>query len=124
MVVDTGIFIEHLRAKDKTATSLYRISGGEDLYISSITLYELFMGATTPEKMADIQHLTTDLTILPFDETVAKTAAEIYHELKKRNQLIEFRDIFIAATALSNNFPIATLNKKHFKRVDKLKILR
>ena len=43
------------------------------------------MGATTPEKMADIQHLTTDLTILPFDETVAKIAAEIYHELKKRN---------------------------------------
>ena len=81
------------------------------------------MGATTPEKIDDIQHLTSDLTILHFDETVTKTAAEIYHELKKRNQLIEFRDIFIAATALTNNLPIAMLNKKYFKRADKLKIL-
>ncbi|SFE81423.1 hypothetical protein SAMN05444380_11946 [Thermophagus xiamenensis] len=37
MVVDTGIFIEFLRAKDKTKTQLYQIAD-EDISLSAITL--------------------------------------------------------------------------------------
>lgn len=48
----------------------------------------------------------------------------MYHVLRTRNQMIEFRDIFIAATCLVHDLPIVTLNKKHFKRIDDLKILR
>lgn len=46
MVADTGIFIEHLRAKDKLSTTLYKISENQDRYISAVTMYELYMGAT------------------------------------------------------------------------------
>jgi tRNA(fMet)-specific endonuclease VapC len=45
MVVDTSIFIEFLRAKDKTKTALYLIPDDAQIYISSVTLYELLMGA-------------------------------------------------------------------------------
>ena len=124
MVIDTGIFIEHLRAKDKTRTTLYQLAENEVLCISAVSVYELYMGATTLDKVKDVGQLITGLTILPFDETVAITAAEIFLKLKRNNQLIEFRDIFIAATCIANELPIATLNKKHFKRVDNLKILR
>lgn len=41
MVADTGIFIEHLRAKDKLATTLYKIWENTDIYISAVTVYEL-----------------------------------------------------------------------------------
>ena len=51
MVADTGIFIEHLRAKDKLSTPLYKIADGSEIYISAVTLYELHMGATIPEKL-------------------------------------------------------------------------
>lgn len=37
--------------------------------------------------------------------------------------MIEFRDIFIAATCIVNGLPIVTLNKKHFKRIAGLKII-
>jgi len=124
MVVDTGIFIEHLRAKDKTSTTLAKISDEPQLFISAVSLYELYMGATTSEKTQDIRLITEDLTVLPFTEEIAIKAAQIYHRLKQRNEIIEFRDIFIAATCLVNGLPIATLNKKHFKRVDDLKISR
>lgn len=124
MVIDTGIFIEHLRARDKQATSLYKISDNSDLFISSVSLYELYMGATTKEKEKDVQSITEDLSVLPFTDTVAQKAAQIYHQLRLNNQMIEFRDIFIAATCIVNELPIVTLNKKHFKRVDGLKILR
>jgi len=124
MVADTGIFIEHLRAKDKLSTTLYKIADGSDIYISAVTLYELHMGATTPEKLKDVVTITESFTTLPFADHVAEKAAEIYHILRKRNQMIEFRDIFIAATRLVHGLPIVTLNKKHFKRIDDLKILR
>lgn len=124
MVIDTGIFIDHLRSKQKTETTLYKLSDNDNLFISAVSLYELHMGATSSDKLQDIQTLTEDLTILPFDDQVAVKAAGIYQDLKHKNQLIEFRDIFIAAICMVNKLPIVTFNKKHFKRIDGLKILR
>lgn len=124
MVIDTCIFIEHLRAKDKLSTTLYKLSDESQLFISAVTLYELYMGAITKEKQEDVKMITEDLVVLPFTDTVSVRAAQIYHLLRATNQMIEFRDIFIAATCLINGLPIATLNKKHFKRIDGLKIIR
>ncbi len=47
IIVDTSIFIEYLRKKDKTKTLLYRIIDSYRLNVSSITVFELFAGATT-----------------------------------------------------------------------------
>lgn len=44
MVADTGIFIEHLRAKDKLSTTLYKISESGEIYISAVTMYETLYG--------------------------------------------------------------------------------
>ena len=37
--------------------------------------------------------------------------------------LLYIADLFIAATATSRNLPLATLNKKHFERIDSLQII-
>lgn len=54
---------------------------------------------------------------IPFDNEIAEVSSIIYQNLKENKQLIEFRDIFIAATAIANNLCIATLNTKHFERI-------
>ena len=74
-------------------------------------------------KINDIKILTEDLHVLVFNDEVAITAAEIYHQLRTENKMIEFRDIFIAATCLSNNLPVKTLNKKHYDRIKGLNVL-
>jgi len=122
VVVATSVFIDYLRAKDKRNTVLYRIPDNIRIYISSVTLYELLMGATDRQKKKDVHLLTDDTIILPFDEEVSIQASEIYHDLRKSNNLIEFRDIFIASTCLIHNLPIMTANKKHFERIKGLKI--
>ncbi len=121
LVIDTSIFINYLRAKDKKSTELYHIPANKKTYISSITLYELLMGATDKQKREDVRLLTEDIIILPFDDEVCVNAAEIYHDLRKANKMIEFRDIFIAATCLTYHLPIITTNKNHFERVKDLK---
>jgi predicted nucleic acid-binding protein len=122
MVIDTNIFIEYLRAKNKLDTTLQRLSDTVELYVSSITIYELFMGANTETKVEEIKILTSDLILLPFNYDTAIKSAEIYNDLKSKSQLIEFRDIFIGATAILNNLPVLTLNRKHFERIDGIKV--
>ncbi|HKK80562.1 MAG TPA: type II toxin-antitoxin system VapC family toxin [Phaeodactylibacter sp.] len=123
MVADSSIFIAFLRAGDKTDTKLYQLPDHTKLHISVVTLYELLMGATDDVKARDVEILTQPLNILPFTKPVAEKSAEIYHSLRKRNKLIEFRDIFIGATALIHGLPVLTHNTKHFDRIDGLSIL-
>ncbi|MDX2188278.1 MAG: type II toxin-antitoxin system VapC family toxin [Bacteroidota bacterium] len=123
MVIDTSIFIEYLRAKVKTNTELFKIPENSNLYISSVTLYELLVGATNENKTKDIVLLTEDLIVLPFDQEVCFEASKIYHQLRLSNQMIEFRDIFIASTCIVNNLPIKTLNYKHFERISNLELI-
>jgi predicted nucleic acid-binding protein len=70
MVIDTGIFIEHLRAKDKLHTTLYLLPENIDLFVSSVSMYELYMGTITKEKENDVRIITEDLQILPFIEGI------------------------------------------------------
>lgn len=81
------------------------------------------MGAYSPEKVKDIRILTEDIPVLPFTEDIANKAAETYHQLRQANKMIEFRDIFIAATCMVNNLPVKTLNKKHFDRIEGLNVV-
>ena len=98
-------------------TKIYKIFA-----ISVITEYEILIGAD-PEQTEFWKNFFDRVTILPFDKMASDIAVAITKNLKERNKLIEIPDIFIAATALSRNMKIATLNKKHFERIVELVIV-
>jgi predicted nucleic acid-binding protein len=123
ILVDTSIFVEYLRNKKKEKTILFNIPNETILFISTVTLFELYAGANDEQKWNDVKLLTEDLPILPFTTDLAEFAAKIFQDLKKRNQIIEFRDIFIASTAIMNDLPIQTLNIEHFNRINGLVII-
>jgi predicted nucleic acid-binding protein len=123
LLIDTSIIIDYLRKKNKRKSQFYKISATHTLFISTITLFELFAGAKNEQKMKDIDSVIEYVKMLPFTEETAKTAGEIYLALRDENKLIEAKDIFIAATALSHDLPLMTLNVKHFERIKGLEIL-
>ena len=123
MVIDTSIFIEFLRKRDKSKTILALLPNNTSLFVSAVTVYELMMGATDSQKKNDVEILLEGVPVLPFNNDVSLKAAEIYHNLRRRNQLIEFRDIFIAATAIIFQLPIKTLNQAHFQRIETLELV-
>jgi predicted nucleic acid-binding protein len=92
-------------------------------HFSSVTKFELFVGATDPQKWHDAQLVIANMVELPFVNEVAIEAALIYQDLQKKGQLIGFRDIFIAATARFHNLPVKTLNTKDFSRIPGLVLL-
>ena len=124
MVVDTSIFIEFLRLKNKKTARLYEAMGSNTLYVSTVTFFELYTGATTAEKTQEIDILLENVIELPFSKGIALLAAENWLELRKKNQQIEIRDLFIGCTALSYNLSVFTLNKKHFTRIPGLEVIQ
>jgi len=120
MVIDTTLFIEHLRAKDKTQTTLFKLPSTDLRYVSAVTVYELFAGATDLSKITAVRYELQGILVLPFTTEVAEKSGELYKDLRRRGLMIEATDIFIAATALVNNLPVKTLNERHFSRVEGL----
>ncbi|MBV4355562.1 type II toxin-antitoxin system VapC family toxin [Pinibacter aurantiacus] len=64
-----------------------------------------------------------EIIILSLDETCVDTAVLINANLKRKRKQIDLADLLIASTAVSNNLPLVTLNRKHFDRIDELSIL-
>lgn len=124
MVIDSNIFIDHLRAKNKLKTKFYQLLQSEKaIFVSTVSVYEIYSGAATLDKQTNIQVLLKGIVILPFEYETSIIAAQIFNQLKVKSQLIEFRDIFIAATCLVHHLPIVTLNKKHFERIEGLEVV-
>ncbi|MDR3094110.1 MAG: type II toxin-antitoxin system VapC family toxin [Bacteroidales bacterium] len=123
ILLDTSVLIELFRVKDKSKTLFFRLSASDDKFgVSSITHYEIFIGV--PIMQTDFwTTFFEQVKIIPFDGKCSQEAVKIYKELKVKNKLVALPDLLIAATAIANRLPVATLNVKHFERIEKLVIL-
>lgn len=97
-------------------------SPGISVCYSSITKYEIYAGATATQ-LAFWDNILKAISVIPFDEVAVNYAVDINSALKRKRKQIDLADLFIAATALANSLPMATLNKKHFNRIDHLVIV-
>ncbi len=123
ILIDTSIVIEYLRSPKREKTNFIQLFRQYDIFLSVISVFELFNGAKDQNKKQDIDTIISEINTQNFTVETAKIASEIYRNLRKKNKIIEFRDILIAATSIQYNLPIATLNIKHFERIENLKII-
>lgn len=120
-MIDTTVFIDYFRKKNKSNSLFYDVSVHYRIATSAICYFEICAGA----KEKDVEFLNTlfqKMNILSFSTAEAKKAAQLYQMLRRNNKLVEFRDLFIAATALFHDLTLVTLNQKHFTRIPGLKI--
>ena len=122
ILMDTSVVIDHLRKTNKITTFFRQISEQHTLYISTVSKFELDIGVTAQSRVF-FDNIYEDLILLPFTDSCVNCAVEIYHKLKKQNQLIGMADLLIASTAIARDLSLATLNIKHFSRIDGLKLL-
>jgi len=61
ILIDTDIVIEYLRNKDKSSTQLIKMIRKHDLFLSSITEFELFLGAKTERHRLDLEMLFNEI---------------------------------------------------------------
>lgn len=126
IVVDTNLLIDFSRnkkTKDSSWLNLvkYCKKEGHQLVIPSIVVFEFFSGEEMDNQISqeNAENLLKDVSILDFNKEIAKKAASYFRKYKKS---INVLDYFLAATAVVIKGKLATLNSKHFKLFDDLKL--
>ena len=123
ILVDTSVLIDYYRKTDKSNSVWFAlVRQGYKFAISTITKYEIYSGATQ-EQLNFWNKVLQAIEVIPFDEASVDTAVDINTTLKRKRKQIDLADLFIAATAITHGLSIATLNKKHFDRIDTLNVI-
>lgn len=125
IVLDTNVVSEAMRPRPDTAvTSWLNAQAAETLYLSSVTLAELLFGVgalpTGARKNRLAQALDALLTlfsgrVLPFDQDAARRYAELAVAARAAGRTVPMTDGYIAATAASRGYAVATRNTKDFE---------
>lgn len=122
-MTDTSILIDYYRKTDKEKSVwIALIRQGYSFVISAVTKYEIYSGATQSQLLF-WDSIFQQLSVISFDESCVDTSVKINANLKRKRKQIDIADLFIAATAVTHDYKLATLNKKHFDRIEELNIL-
>jgi len=120
-LLDTSIIIA-LFANEPEVRN--RISGSEEVFISSVSLGELYFGAYRSSKAQEnidrIDDFALSTTVLNCSTETAKRYGEIKNRLKDKGKPIPENDIWIAALAKQYDLTLVTRDT-HFIAIDKLK---
>lgn len=123
VLLDSSVLIDYFRKVNKEQSIFYKLRKQNYIFfISVVTYFEIEIGKTQNQNKF-LDEIFQEIKVIPFNREEAKTAKNIYQKLKSLNKIIETKDLFIAATAIANQLPIATLNLKHFERIEDLEIL-
>jgi predicted nucleic acid-binding protein len=109
LLVDTDVFVDHLRGARRLDTSRGRLA------YSVVTRCELFAGAQAQED--GIRRLLAPFREIPVDHSIAERAGRL-----RRQTETSTPDALIAATALEHGLPLITRNTRHFEGVPGLRL--
>lgn len=124
--LDTSVIIDYLRGKKDIIDTVDNLDG--KLTSSYVCLAELFEGMYR-SKNKKVESIMIELfsgfhKVYGLNQEIAQRFGLLRKELKQKGNIIEDLDIFIAATCLTHNCILITLNTKHFSRIDALQILK
>jgi tRNA(fMet)-specific endonuclease VapC len=124
-LLDTDTCIFWLKGNKKIEKKALTV-GLDRLYISFVTLSELYYGAYKSQKikenLAGIKTLEGKLRRIDSDQGTCETFGKLKATLVSQGKVINDADLFIAAGALGNDIVLVTNNEKHFKRIRGLKV--
>jgi tRNA(fMet)-specific endonuclease VapC len=126
--LDTNFIIDIIKGK----ISIETLNKLEDnsLSIASPSIVEIIRGLHLKSTSQNIKHneeekienILNSLNILQLNKENAKAAGKIQAQLVNKGEDIGIMDIMIAAIAITNNEILITRNKKHFEKIEGLKI--
>lgn len=120
ILVDTSILIDFYRKTNKeNSVWIHLVRQDYSFAISSVTKYELYAGASA-NQLNYWNEVLAYIEVLSFNERCVDTAVKINAALKRKRKQIALADLFIGSTAVTHQLSIATLNTKHFERIEGL----
>lgn len=122
IVADTDVLIDFLRGRGGAAKRVALELETRSFGTTAITAFELRSGARTLKQRRGIDALLDAMTILSFGSEEARVAADLRRQLESQGQAIGMADYMIAAVCIANDGALLTRNRKHFERVEGLRL--
>lgn len=122
VLCDTNILIEFYKGNNEIITSLKKI-GQENIAISCITAGELYFGALNKKELNQIKKDLSLLNIIDIDESCSENFLGLMTKYSLSHKLA-IPDTLIAASSITNELPLFTLNKKDFQFIEGLTFLK
>ena len=124
-LVDTDWAIHHLNGHSAVIERL-QVLHPEGLGLSVVALAELYEGVYYSRDLEESERKLNDfldsVSIVGLDEETARIFGRERGRLRSTGQIIGDMDLLIAATALQYDLTLLTNNRRHFDRIDGLRI--
>jgi predicted nucleic acid-binding protein len=125
-MLDTDILSEYLRNNPKVVANVNEYLKEYDVMnLSIITYYEILNGLLYKDARKQLSNFEAFIKlnrVIPLTLPMAKVAAEIQSELRKKGIEIGHTDTLIAGIALTGGLQLITNNTHHFRRIPQLEI--
>lgn len=120
VLCDTDVMIEFYRGNLEIVAELKKI-GQRNIALSYITVGELIYGAFNKRDLTKLKKSIEHLVLLDIDTKTCTTFVNLISTYALSHRLA-LPDGFIAATAITNDVELFTLNKKDFRFIEGLKL--
>lgn len=122
-LLDTNMVIAFVKG-NPTIINKLKHQNFHDVYVSSVTLFELYYGAfkgqKTSQNLQNIMNLK--FQVLDFDCDDGQQAGRIRAELAAQGKPIGHYDVLIAGQAVNRDITLITDNVGEFSRIAELKL--
>lgn len=124
MILDSS-FVVDLMASDENAVAKLNelVADAEPLAVSALTVTEVRRGLGTDRDRETFDDAMDDVSVVPFDRSEARRAADLLRRLDAEGAPIGAVDAMIGATALERNEKVLTRNVSEFDRIDGLRVV-
>jgi len=118
IVLDVDVIIKG----EKGAFDLGRwiAAQAEDLEVAAITGAELWHGV---ERATHIRTILDGVLIIPYTQSTAFEHARIWAACESSGKTVAPYDLIVAATAVERGSSLATFNRRHFEKIEGIKVI-
>lgn len=121
IIVDSDILIDFSRNLETAATWIESTELNWQIMISSVTEMELLLGSRDKSHLREVHTFLSRYQIISINERISDQAADLVRRYCLSHRLL-VPDALIAATAIVNDLPLATINIKDFRFIDGLRL--
>lgn len=117
-------YTNEARDRHDDAVEFYDSEGGPIAIASTIALHEVYRGVCyyrSHDDLAAVRRRLSWVYPVAFSDEIARIAAGIHADLKRRGEMINGADVLIAATAMAHDVPVVTADDD-FERVEGLEV--
>ena len=124
--LDTNTCIYFLNGKHENVKARILGTSPGEIKIPSVVKAELLLGALKSQhkksNAAKIERFLEPFEIVPFDDAMTHTYADIRYKTEEKGDVVGPNDLFIATIAKFHQGVLVTHNSKEFGRIEGLKL--